>query len=178
MAREPLVLVVEDEFLIAFSTAEMLEDRGFAVVTAGSLADAMRVLDDLNERLAGLFLDVYFRDGTTSFEVARAARRRFPDIAVLYASGLSEIDFGDQFVPGSAFMAKPCNMDAVARILGEMTGKAGGERGGAASPPMAAHDLAPVPAGAPGAPPDIPHPARPGPGIGWPVHSQCQGSKG
>ena len=125
MAREPLVLVVEDEFLIAFSTAEMLEARGFAVVTAGSSVDAMRVLDDLNERLAGLFLDVYFRNGATSVEVARAARRRFPDIAVLYASGLSDIGFRDQFVPGSAFLAKPCDMDAVAETLRAMIADSG-----------------------------------------------------
>lgn len=124
MAQEPLVLLLEDEFLIASITGEILEDKGFAVIAAGSTASAMRVLDDLNERLSALFLDIHIKDGTTSFEVAHAARRRFPDIAVLYASGLPDAGQDARCVPGSQFIAKPYDTNKVAELLMAMTADA------------------------------------------------------
>ncbi|MGI8840248.1 MAG: response regulator [Caulobacteraceae bacterium] len=121
MAQEPLVLLLDDEFLIATVTGELLEDKGFAVITAGTPVDAIRVLDDLNEPVSALFLDIHLKDGATSFEVARAARRRFPEIAVLYTSGLPDAGFSEECVSGGQFIAKPYDANAVAGMLRAMT---------------------------------------------------------
>lgn len=121
MAGGPLVLLLEDEYLIASVTSEFLRDRGFAVVTAGTPAEAISVLDGLDERLSGLILDIHLGDGATGFEVARVARQRFPNVAVLYASGLRDPVNDHEHVPGSRFIGKPYNSDEVADILAVMT---------------------------------------------------------
>lgn len=120
MEREPVILVLEDEFLIASLTSDVLEEKGFGVVTAGSIDAAMRAIDDLGERLSALFLDVHFQDGTTSFPVAWEARRRFPDIPVLYTSGLADNGRDPRRVPDCRFITKPYDCNTVAALLWTM----------------------------------------------------------
>jgi CheY-like chemotaxis protein len=44
-ANKPVVLVVEDEFLIRYSASESLESAGFSVVEAANVSEALSILE-------------------------------------------------------------------------------------------------------------------------------------
>ena len=84
-----LVLVVEDEPLVAFDTEHLLGDAGYSVVdTVDRVADAVAVLAR-QEPLDLVLVDVRLADGD-GVEVARAAHAR--GIAVLFVTGSCPID--------------------------------------------------------------------------------------
>ncbi len=45
----PLVLVVEDEFLLRMDAAEMIEEAGFDVVEAGNADEAIAILESRSD---------------------------------------------------------------------------------------------------------------------------------
>jgi DNA-binding NtrC family response regulator len=115
-----LILVVDDEVVIASVTAEFLKDRGFAVITCDCTASALLLLDTLSERPSGLVVDVHFKDGSTGFEVAAAARERFPDLAVIYTSGAHGAGSDARSVSSSRFVGKPYDSGQLAELLAAM----------------------------------------------------------
>ena len=82
-----LVLVVEDEPLVAIDVAEALRDAGARVVMARTLPDALAHAED--PELAAAVLDHGLRDSDTSEVCVKLKERNIP--FVLY-SGYSRID--------------------------------------------------------------------------------------
>jgi CheY-like chemotaxis protein len=85
-ARQPVVLVVEDEVLIRSAVAEYLRILGNSVVEAASAAEAIAVF------AAGAPIDVVFSDihmpGTMDgFSLARWVYHHHPGIHVMLTSG-------------------------------------------------------------------------------------------
>ena len=84
------VLVVEDDPFVREMAVAGLEDAGYEVIEAGSGEDALRLLQ------AGIALDALLTDirlpGANGWVVARAYRERFPDLPVLYVTGLCGAD--------------------------------------------------------------------------------------
>ena len=78
------VLLVEDDALIRLGTADMLADLGHVVLEAGDAPEAFAVLE------AGP-VDVMITDislpGLSGLELAEQARRGFPELRVVFASG-------------------------------------------------------------------------------------------
>jgi len=72
------------------STAEMLDELGFAVFEAASAQAALKAVD------AGLQFDMLITDhlmpGMNGVDLARAVRERRPDIPVLIVSGFAEVE--------------------------------------------------------------------------------------
>jgi CheY-like chemotaxis protein len=125
------VLLVEDEALIAMTTAQALADHGFEVDVAASGEAALR-------RLAGgdpvdiLVTDIHLGEGIGGEAVARLARQLRPGLPVVYASGAAR--GVEQPVPGSAFLAKPYELSRLRETLSRMTSATPvdpGRRGGA-----------------------------------------------
>jgi CheY-like chemotaxis protein len=54
--RRPVVLIVEDEFLLRMNAAEMVGDAGFNVVEAGNADDAIAILE--GARTFGSYLPI------------------------------------------------------------------------------------------------------------------------
>ncbi|WP_109121144.1 response regulator [Azospirillum sp. TSO22-1] len=116
-AAPPRVFIVEDDELIRLSTLELLADVGAKVV--GEAADAetaLQRLDALGE------VDVLFTDmrlpGMSGAELARAARRRWPALRVVLATGYGDMVEGfDASAPGSAILAKPYGGAELRRLL-------------------------------------------------------------
>jgi signal transduction histidine kinase len=102
-ARSCRVLVVDDDPLLASSTAAMLEDLGHVVIEALSGARALDML-----RL-GAKVDVVLTDhampGMTGSELARQIRQHWPDLPVILATGYAELPNGEE--PGLPRLAKP-----------------------------------------------------------------------
>jgi CheY-like chemotaxis protein len=83
------LLVVEDEFIIAIDLAQTLEDLGAEVVgPAGSVRDALDLVNREGDRLDGAVLDVNLRDRQV-FPVADALAER--GIPFAFATGYDAI---------------------------------------------------------------------------------------
>lgn len=86
------ILLVDDDLLVAASTAAMLEDLGHAVVEAHSGPEALRALSDSDA--FDLMVTDYAMAGMTGVELAEAARLMHPRMPVLLATGYADIPDG------------------------------------------------------------------------------------
>jgi len=102
-----LLLVVEDEPAIQILMEDVLKDAGFAVRVATYGNEAITILDDESAQLVGLITDVRLGQGVIGWDVARHARERHPEIAVVYVTGDSAADWAAYGVPKSLLLPKP-----------------------------------------------------------------------
>jgi len=97
------IMVVDDDPLIAASTAAMLEDLGHLAIEASSGA---RALDLLRQDAK---VDVMSTDhampGMTGSELARHVRQNWPGLPVILATGYAELPNGED--PGLPRLSKP-----------------------------------------------------------------------
>jgi DNA-binding response OmpR family regulator len=84
----PLVLLVEDEPLIADLIQTALEDKDLTVVVAHSSSVALTRLEANFTEIAVLVTDINLGDRVTGFDVAKRARTLNPDVKVVYVTGL------------------------------------------------------------------------------------------
>jgi PAS domain S-box-containing protein len=95
--REPemtsaTILVVDDDALVAMSTAMMLEDLGHQVIEANSGQDALDVLKQA--RAVDLLLTDHAMPGMTGMELAQRARTLRPELPILLTTGYAELPGG------------------------------------------------------------------------------------
>ena len=101
-----LILLAEDELLIAEAIQTELEEAGFAVRAAANGQDALAALEQ-DQGFSGLVTDIRLGDGPDGWEVARHARELMPTIPVVYMSGDSAPDHSAYGVPDSIMLQKP-----------------------------------------------------------------------
>ena len=113
------VLLVDDDFLIAMSSVDMLVDLGHEVVEAHSGREALAHLKE-NGRFDLLITD-YSMPEMTGGELAKSARALLPDLPILIASGYAELPDGIDF--DIARLGKPYTQQQLAmeieRVLKE-----------------------------------------------------------
>jgi CheY-like chemotaxis protein len=116
------VLLVEDEGIIRLVTGEFLRDEGFDVFEAWNGDEAAKLLDG-PEPIDVLFTDVRMPGSLDGVDLASYARRRYPAIPVLVVSGYAESLMSRLagLHPPAAFVNKPYDMRAIARILRRLT---------------------------------------------------------
>jgi PAS domain S-box-containing protein len=104
-----VVLVVEDDDRVRAYSVEALRELGYTVIHASSGAAALRLLDH-GQHADLLFTDVVMPE-MTGDELAEAARRRLPELRVLFTSGYTR----DTFEPvAGALLNKPFDVIALA----------------------------------------------------------------
>ncbi|MCW1402286.1 hypothetical protein OKA06_08095 [Novosphingobium sp. MW5] len=62
---------------------------------------------DSSDDLQGLATDIRLGDGPDGWEVAHYARKKYPDIAVVYMTGDSAAQWSAEGVPNSILLTKP-----------------------------------------------------------------------
>lgn len=107
MHNPKLLLVVEDEPAILLHMECVLEDAGFEVLVAAVGNEAIGVLDDAGTSPACLVTDIRLGRGMKGWDVARHAREKHPEIAVVYITGDSGADWAAYGVPKSLLVQKP-----------------------------------------------------------------------
>jgi CheY-like chemotaxis protein len=112
------ILVAEDDEAVRTTVVEMLTQLGYRVLKAADAASALAVVE------SGVPIDVLFTDvvmpGTLrSPDLARMARERLPNLAVLFTSGYTEnsIVHGGRLDPGVELLGKPYTRESLARRI-------------------------------------------------------------
>ncbi|WP_235919321.1 response regulator [Aureimonas psammosilenae] len=122
LSSEPVVggqetiLVVEDDAEVRDTVVELLTDLGYRVLKAVDAQSGLSVVE------SGIPIDLLFTDvvmpGTLkSPELARKAKERLPNVAVLFTSGYTEnsIVHGGRLDAGLELLSKPYTREALAR---------------------------------------------------------------
>jgi len=90
MTASPKVLIVDDQQLIAFSLAAMLEANGFEIVgPCANVSSALTCLADSNPDIA--ILDINMGDGTTSERLALELMNKNVPFAFVTGYGSADI---------------------------------------------------------------------------------------
>ena len=118
--KRPVVLIVEDEFLIRVDSMDMIRNAGFQVVEARNADEAIRILEDRLD-ITVVFTDVQMPGSMDGLKLAAAIRSRWPPIKIVATSGL--LDIGKEDLPaGTRFLPKPYNSAQIVGTLRDLTG--------------------------------------------------------
>ena len=118
-SERPVVLIVEDEFLIRMDAVHMITAAGFDVVEAEHADEAIFILERRFD-ITVVFTDVQMPGSMDGLKLAAAIRGRWPPIRIVATSGLAQID-KDDLPSGSHFLPKPYNASQIVGVLRELT---------------------------------------------------------
>lgn len=112
------VLVVEDDDAVRATAVDMLTELGYRVLKASDASAALTVIDS-GIAIDLLFTDVVMPGPLRSPELARKAKERLPDLAVLFTSGYTEnaIVHGGRLDRGVELIGKPYTKESLARKI-------------------------------------------------------------
>jgi PAS domain S-box-containing protein len=110
------VLVVEDDDDVREVAVSMLTEFGYRVAKARDASAALAIVDS-GIPIDLIFTDVMMPGALRSPELARKAKERLPNVAVLFTSGYTQnaIVHGGRLDPGVELLAKPYTREALAR---------------------------------------------------------------
>jgi CheY-like chemotaxis protein len=100
------ILHVDDHQDARLMMAALLQDRGYGVLTAGSVGEALELAKEIAFDL--YILDIRLPDGT-GVELARELRGMHPDIPILYYSAYGDAAEVERSLAicGDAYLKKP-----------------------------------------------------------------------
>jgi CheY-like chemotaxis protein len=116
----PVVLIVEDEFLLRMDAVDTIKAAGFEAVEAANADQAIEILEARSD-ITVIFTDIQMPGSMDGLKLARAVRGRWPPIKIVATSGhvhVSERDLPE----GGRFLAKPYSPVQVTGVLRELTG--------------------------------------------------------
>jgi two-component system, cell cycle sensor histidine kinase and response regulator CckA len=109
------VLVIDDEALVRDVVARMVEDLGYAAVTACSGEAGLEVIDQ--QPVDAVLVDLTMPQ-MNGKDVVAALRQRKPDLPVVVCSGYDRDGRGP--VQADAYLSKPFRIDALERTLAKL----------------------------------------------------------
>jgi DNA-binding response OmpR family regulator len=105
--ENPVLLLVEDEALVAEALQVDLEEGGYQVVLADDGQAALEAIDSNLHDFAGVITDIRIGAGPDGWDVARRGREVKPTVVVVYITGDSAADWAAKGVPNSIVLQKP-----------------------------------------------------------------------
>ena len=108
-----MILVVEDEFLVNWTTTDELRSSGHEVVSAFSADEAIQILESHPE-IRVVFTDIDMPGSIDGLKLAAAVRDRWPPIQVIVTSGKTT----PSGLPDKVdFVAKPYTANSLLRMI-------------------------------------------------------------
>jgi CheY-like chemotaxis protein len=118
-SKRPVVLIVEDEFLLRMDAVDMIAGAGFEVVEAANADQAIEILESRRD-IAVVFTDIQMPGSMDGLKLARAIRGRWPPIKIVVTSGYANV--GEPDLPaGGRFLSKPYSPLQVTGVLRDLT---------------------------------------------------------
>jgi CheY-like chemotaxis protein len=118
--KRPVVLVVEDDFLIRIGAVEMIEAAEFDVVEAANADEAMEILQ-VRLDITVVFTDIQMPGSMDGLKLAAAIRGRWPPIKIVATSGIVDVRKVD-LPEGGRFLPKPYSSAEIVGTLRELIG--------------------------------------------------------
>jgi DNA-binding NtrC family response regulator len=116
-ARQPAVLLVEDEILIRSATAEFLRSTGYRVIEAANAAEAIAVFASAIE-IDLVFSDINMPGTMNGVGLARWIADHHPGIHVILTSAIGNARAAG--ATGAAFLRKPYRLAEAVRRIGAL----------------------------------------------------------
>jgi PAS domain S-box-containing protein len=115
------VLVVEDDPRVRRVSIRRLKELGYAVLEADSGPAAMEVLN-AGTAIDILFTDIVMAGGMTGVDLAKKARRRRPELKILFTSGYAEpaVTRTSQLTANAGWLGKPYSINELDAKLREL----------------------------------------------------------
>ncbi|ONG48481.1 hypothetical protein BKE38_21785 [Pseudoroseomonas deserti] len=110
------VLVVDDNDDVAHFAASLLQGLGYATRRAGNAAAALALLE-ADAAIDAVFSDVVMPGEMDGLQLAARLRRDFPHLALLLASGYSEVLAEHDGPAAAEVLGKPYHLDELAAAL-------------------------------------------------------------
>lgn len=120
MGEKPVVLVVEDEFLVRIAAVDLVEDAGFRALEAGTADEAIAILEQRQD-IRLVFSDVDMPGSMDGIKLAHYIRNRWPPIFLLLTSGKAVVEEA-QLPVGARFFSKPYESPAITKTIASMLG--------------------------------------------------------
>ena len=112
----PVVLIVEDEFLIRMDSVDAIRSAGFDVVEAEDADQAILILENRPD-ITIVFTDVQMPGSMDGLKLAAAVRGRWPPIKIIIVSSL--VRRAEHVLPvNSRFLAKPYHAEKLISEIG------------------------------------------------------------
>ncbi|NVB78162.1 MAG: response regulator [Kofleriaceae bacterium] len=111
----PTVLVIDDEVLVRDVLARMIEDLGYAAMTAPDGPSGIRLVDEGEVDAVLVDLTMPLMSGA---DVVTALRKKKPNLPVVVCSGYDRDGRGP--VQADAYLPKPFRIDALERTLAKL----------------------------------------------------------
>jgi CheY-like chemotaxis protein len=109
------VLVVEDNIDVGRFSTQILQDLGYRTTWAANAEDALEMLGNTGADFDVVFSDVVM-PGMGGIELAKALRKRFPNLAIALTSGYSN-DLAEQGAHGFELLHKPYSAEQLSLVL-------------------------------------------------------------
>ena len=107
MPEAPVILVVEDEYLLLEPIEEALVTGGFQPVFLGSCEEAAALLRSPEAKFSALVTDINLREKMNGWQLATPAREIRPELPVVYMTAASGDEWPAHGVPNSILLQKP-----------------------------------------------------------------------
>jgi CheY-like chemotaxis protein len=118
VAKRPIVLVVEDDFLLRMDAVNIVRNAGFGAVEATNADEAIAVIEaDPNIHI--VFTDVQMPGTMDGLKLARFIKDRWPPIKIVATSGRVRVSKAD-LPEGSVFVRKPYSPELIISTLREL----------------------------------------------------------
>ena len=101
----PLVLVVEDEFLVRMHAVSLLEEAGFGVLEAANADGAIALLESRKD-IRVVFTDINMPGSMDGLRLAHAIRNRWPPVELVLTSGRRRVH-NKEMPERGLFLSKP-----------------------------------------------------------------------
>ena len=116
--QRPVVLIVEDEFLVRMGTRAAVETAGFDVLEAGDADEAIAILSARDD-IRLIFTDVHMPGSMDGLKLAHFVRDRWPPVKIIATSGRVRIAESD-LPEGGRFLPKPYSAGEITATLREL----------------------------------------------------------
>ncbi|MBC7977500.1 MAG: response regulator, partial [Myxococcales bacterium] len=110
----PTVLVIDDEELVRDVVARMIEDLGYAAISAPDGPAGLAIVEQ--QTIDAVLVD-FTMPRMSGAEVVTALRARRPDLPIVLCSG---IDRENRGIRADAYLPKPFRMDSLDQTLAKL----------------------------------------------------------
>jgi len=117
-----LILFVEDEPLIMALAQALLEERGYDVIVAVNGRQALSVLAERASQITAMITEVGLRGDLSGWQLAREARRHFPELPIIYTTGGLAHQWAAEHVENGLLVQKPYIPEQIFEALTKLTG--------------------------------------------------------